>query len=193
MPPPIKTNIENALLPYQFHQVAIFCPRGTPLSAATAPYEDLGYDNWIEDRAVLVGAFRMPNSSEAPENWVNSKVEAHMLFNYDSMPMELEFLKYYSGVHRHRDRVNELSPFISHMSTYVDDVVEEIGRMRPLFGLPYHRFVTTEHTNPNVVGKKRFIEAIFNTREVLGYDLKLIQKVALDYDDTKYLNHSIWS
>lgn len=191
MPAPIPvdpTIASTVVIPYQFHQVAIFLPWTVDFDQAVAPYEQLGFSNWIQDDAVLHGHFRGPSG-----DWIASRVEAEMLFNYDAMPMELEFLKYRSGTHRHLGRMGDPVPFISHKSAYVDDVVRSIKDLMPIFGMPFHKFVTRQHTNPGVVGKKRFIEAIFDTRRSLGYDLKLIQKVAWDYDDAEYLNHSIWS
>lgn len=194
MPPPIPVNVKGTTLPYQFHQVALFLPPYVYMDEAIKAYHLLGFHNWMEDRAVLRGHYRDPRSNpKNPNAWQASEVFAHMQFNYDSMPMELEFLKYDSGLHRHCDRLKERVPFISHMSTYVDDVIEGIDRMVQCgFDLPFHRFVTQEHSNPHVVGKKRFIEAIFATQDRIGYDLKLIQKVPWDYDDAQYLNHPIW-
>lgn len=194
MPPPIPVNVKGTVLPYQFHQVAMFLPHMVYMEEAVRAYELAGFRNWMEDNAVLKGFYRNPNiPTIAPEAWEPSRVEARMMFNYDSMPMELEFLKYNSGLHRHSQRMYERFPFVSHFSTYVDDVIDGIQKMREAgFGMPFHRFVTQEHTNPHVVGKKRFIEAIFATKHTIGYDLKLIQKVPWDYDDTKYLNHPIW-
>lgn len=194
MPPPIPVSIKGTVLPYQFHQVAIFLPPYVLSEEALQTYRQQGFKSWMEDHAILRGHFRDPRSKKySPELWRATEVEAHMWFNYDAMPMELEFLKYGAGLHRHEGRMNEKNPFISHMSTYVDDVIGGIQRMRDVgFGMPFHRFVTQEHTNPHVIGKKRFIEAIFATQHLIGYDLKLIQKVPWDYDDTQYLNHPIW-
>lgn len=194
MPPPIPVNVGGTTLPYQFHQVAMFLPPYVHMDEAMQSYRQMGFKNWMVDDATLRGHYRDPRSIKySPESWQASEVQAYMAFNYDAMPMELEFLKYHSGLHRHRGREFEKTPFISHMSTYVDDVIEGIERMRDSgFGMPFHRFVTQDHTNPHVVGKKRFIEAIFATTHLVGYDLKLIQKVAWDYDDAKYLNHPIW-
>lgn len=175
MPEPIPSNIPNSFFDFQFHQVAIFCPGG--VWEAVDLYQKLGYENWIEDHALLVGRL----------NGVDVTTNATMLFNYDIMPMELEFL-HYMGPSRYDNVHPSQAPFISHMSVYTDDAkgdVTELSRwlMRP----PFHRFVTQHHTNPGVKGKKRFIEAIFDTRSALGFDIKLIQKVPWDFDDQDWL------
>ncbi len=176
MPAPILSNVPG-FFGYQFHQVAMFCPRG--VNDAVAHWRRLGYQNWIEDRAELKGKL----------NGKSVTTSARMLFNYDIMPMELEFLEYHGpsrwvAVHEDSD------PFISHTSVYVEDVATETIRLGVILGRrPYHRFITQAHTNPGVAGKKRFIESIFDTKHLLGYDTKLIQKVAWDYPDEAWLDH----
>lgn len=186
MPAPIPAN-ENvtsnplSVLDYQFHQVAIFTDS---IEKSIAPYINMGYDNWIIDTADLVGVL----------NGEETVTEATMAFNYDIMPMELEFL-HYEGPNRHSKEGRDGSqPFISHMSVYVDDVKESSVKIFQELGLlPYHRFITDNNTNPAVRGVKRFIECIYDTRADLGYDLKLIQKVAWDYKNSEWLDFCIQS
>lgn len=173
MPAPIPSPVQG-LFGYQFHQVAIFCPEG--VDDAVEHWRSLGYTNWIEDSARLKGLlYGLP-----------VETEARMLFNYDIMPMELEFLDY-SGPSRHEGATG--APYISHMSVYVNDVHLETTRLTAALGdrPPFHRFITQNHTNPGVAGKKRFIESIFDTTGLLGYDTKLIQKVPWDFDDESWL------
>ena len=172
MTDPIKSNNPNSVFGYQFHQIAIYAAHQDD---AVEFYRNLGHNDWIEDYASLVG-------------WLDGELvetQAHMQFNYDIMPMELEFLTY-SGPNRHaaQGRDGEV-PFISHMSVYTDDVFEIIKQFRMK---PYHRFVTRNHANPGVAGKKRFIECIYDTRNVLGYDIKFIQKVPWDFPDDMWLS-----
>lgn len=182
MPAPIPVNVPGALFDYQFHQVAIFCPRGA--DAAVAHWEELGYDNWIEDNAELKGLLMNHHTGGYEE----TVTKARMLFNYDIMPMELEFLEYYGPSRWQVEQNMGVDPFISHMSVYVDDVIAETQRLVGLLGKkPFHRFITQNHSNPGVVGKKRFIESIFDTRDFLGYDTKLIQKVDWGYNDNDWL------
>lgn len=176
-PIPVDRNLEPfASLKYQWHQVAIFT---ADINRSVFQYRRLGFQNWIEDRAELKGFL-----------WGAPVVtQAHMMFGYGVMPMELEFLSY-RGPNRHLSEGRTgAPPFISHMSAYVDDVKQTCMDLLHDSGkTPYHRFITQNHTNPNVVGKKRFIEAIYDTREDLGYDLKFIQKVPWDYDDAEWLD-----
>ena len=178
MPEPIPTNV-SGFFDYQFHQVAIFTD---DQGAALWQYYKLGYERWIHDTAELKGLLH-------GEEVIT---KADMAFNYDIMPMELEFLTYH-GPNRHAQegRTGRI-PFISHMSVYVDDVRAEASQLYTNHEmLPYHRFITQNHSNPNVIGKKRFIECIYDTRVLLGYDLKLIQKVAWDFNDDDWLLYQI--
>lgn len=172
MPEPIPTNVKGALkmFDYQFHQVAIFTDHA---EEAVKNYKALGFDNWIHDEADLIGYF----------NGAFVTTKAKMWFNYDIYPGELEFLEYV-GPNRHAAEGRDGSqPFISHMSTYVDSVFEASKKIWDEFGmLPYHQFITANNTNPAVAGKKRFIECIYDFRELLGYDIKLIQKVPWVFD-----------
>lgn len=186
MPAPIPVNhnvLANPLqiLDYQFHQVAIFT---NDVYKSMAPYIGMGYDRWILDTADLEGVL-------FGEEIVT---KATMAFNYDIMPMELEFLQY-EGPNRHADAGRDgVVPFITHMSTYVDDVKETSHAMYHELGrLPYHRFITNNNTNPAVRGKKRFIECIYDFRDELGYDLKMIEKVDWNYDNDSWLRHKIGS
>jgi len=184
MPAPIPVNetVKNnvfSVLDYQFHQVAIFTDS---VEKSMKPYQNMGYDKWIIDTADLEGIL------------LGQEVvtKATMAFNYDIMPMELEFLQY-EGPNRHSNagRTGEI-PFITHMSTYVDDVKESSQKIFDQLGLlPYHRFITNNNTNPAVKGKKRFIECIYDLRDQIGYDLKLIEKVSWDYDNDSWLGHKI--
>lgn len=184
MPAPIPSNV-NGLFDFQFHQVAIFCPKG--VEAAVDHWWKLGYTNWIEDNAELKGILHMTTPARDQYD-VAVLTTARMLFNYDIMPMELEFLEY-SGPSRWSEIPSDADPFISHMSVYVDDVIADTSRLTTLLGYPpFHRFITQNHSNPGVRHKKRFIESIFDTRHLLGYDTKLIQKVPWDYRDEDWLD-----
>jgi hypothetical protein len=195
MPAPIPTAV-SSILPYTFHQVAMFCPLGEDQALRAVDFwRDQGFGRWITDTSLLVG--RYDDSYEGYDHGgLQVQTKATMFFNYDIMAgMELEFLAYENvrGKHRWSGTIMHPSdPFITHMSTYVDDVKLEARKMTRFFGFPpYHRFITTNNTNPAVHGKKRFIECIFATRDLIGYDVKLIEKVCWDYQDSDWLNFEI--
>lgn len=178
MPEPIPSNVAS-LLQNQFHQVAIFTANR---DESVRKYMDLGYHNWVYDNADLMGVL----------NGEVTITKARMAFNYDIFPGELEFLEY-QGPNRHAlEGRDGRTPFISHMSTYVEDVcASSMILYRELGILPYHKFVTANNTNPAVAGKKRFVECIYNYRDTLGYDIKLIEKVPWNYNMDEWIDFDI--
>jgi hypothetical protein len=161
-------------LEYQFHQVAMYYPHIEQVEDVVAMWQRMGHD-YAEDNAALRGA----KVNKATGEWEDSVVQAKMLFNYTIMPMEFEVLHYSAGPHRY---VGEQSPLLSHFSVYTENLEREAGLLADALGFgPYYRFTTEGHTNPRVKGKKRFTETIFDTRSLIGADLKFIQKVAWDY------------
>lgn len=158
---------------FVFHQVAIYTHN---VEASVRGYKSLGFRGWTYDECLLKG-MRIINNE-----WQEVSTHGVMAFNYDIMPMELEFLHYEGGEHRHRER-EQLSrvPFISHMSVHVKSVTETMDWMRSVYSMvPYHVFVTNDHTNQMVAGIKRFIECIYDTRSMFGYDIKCIERIPHD-------------
>jgi hypothetical protein len=162
----------DGLWDLKFHQVAIY--HNDP-ETAVMEWSDMGYDQWTSDVATLVGM-----------EWGDpSQKEGQMWFNYDILPMEFEYVKYSTEFRHTLDQRDGHPPFISHMSTYVEDLDAQVQKVEDALGItPYHRFVTRNHQNPYVVEKEvRFKEAIYDTRLLLGFDVKMIQRVPLDYAD----------
>lgn len=176
MPAPIPSPVPG-FFDYQVHQLAMYIPTRDGLFEAQSHWQGLGYTGWITDHAELKGIL----------NGQETVTKATMLFNYDIMPMEYELL-HYSGPSRWENIPQWRNPFVSHVSIYTDDVIFDTRKLCELLHTkPFHRFITQKHTNPGVAGKKRFIESIFNTHDLLGFDTKLIQKVPHDYNDSDWL------
>lgn len=162
-------------LEYQFHQVAMYYPTRGQAYDAMNMWGGMGHE-FAADNATLRG------SSLKDGEWVHSVTRAHMSFNYTIMPMEFEVLHYSDGDHRYAQPGFGGAPFLSHFSVYTENLEREAGELADVLGFgPYYRFTTEGHTNPRVKGKKRFTETIFDTRNLIGADLKFIQKVAWDY------------
>lgn len=159
---------------FTFHQVAMYTNSQTD---AIQRLMDLGYLDWTYDTAVLHGERYVGGQ------WRPVETLANMAFNYQVMPMELEFLTYDGqSDHRHQERARlSAVPFISHMSVHVDSVVETMRTMLEEHSMtPCHAFVTHAHTNPHIAGVKRFVECIYDMRADLGYDIKCIERIAVD-------------
>lgn len=157
----------------KFHQVAIYVAE---MTTATGWWEDRGYTAWVWDTATLRGVEK-DDSGE----YVHSTKVGHMAFNYDILPCELEYVRYETPTRNPTDDRDGSEPFISHMSTYVSDIKDEISRLYVNHDVqPYHRFYTSEHHNKGLPEGTYFEEAIYDTRRFLGFDLKLIQKVTAE-------------
>lgn len=149
----------------KFHQVAIYTAN---ILAATEQWISMGYEDWVYDSATLVGT----------EHGASHSKIGHMAFCYDAIPCELEYVNYSTPTRHNNDGRNGDPPFLSHMSTYVSDIRDEVSRLDMVYGArPYHRFHTEDHHNKNLPEGTYFEEAIYDTSKVLGFDLKLIQKV----------------
>lgn len=163
-------SVAGAMFDLKFHQVAIYT---NDVHMAVEQWVDMGYTNWSFDRAVLSGVDR----------GVQLNKNAFMAFNYDILPLELEYVSYH-GPRNRVDQRDGLEPFLSHLSTMVEELEPAMAAMEETFNLvPYHRFVTWGHTNPHCYGKKRFREAIYDTTPLLGFDIKLIQRIPWDWTE----------
>jgi hypothetical protein len=154
-----------------FHQVAI-CTND--IGRSIDVLSTLGFSTWSRDEATLVGTYAGKPCT----------MEAQMAFNYQVLNgKELEFVRYFGHPEPRfggKLRSGNGGPFISHISAYVDDIAVACGRVADERGMvPIHRFNTSAHKNPQVVGKKFFREAIFNSYEDFGFNIKLIEKVML--------------
>lgn len=136
--------------------------------------EGQGYADWVFDTCEQRGRVIDPI-----QGWVDFEGSAAMWFNYDVVPgIEYELLEY-RGNHWHyyaartAEEVGE--PVFSHMSMYVDDLDAYMTKNQA--GL-VQTFYTFRHTNEHLTKDGRwFKEAIYDTREQLGFDLKVMQKM----------------
>ncbi len=152
----------------KFHQVAIYAINHVK---TVGLYKDMGFMNWSYDIATL-----------AMHGVRGDKIlTAKMAFNYEYFKdgKELEVITYVGDSHHHiSGRVAQCVPFISHMSTYIDDALDAATFYCDKFGVRLvHRFDTYNHVNPKIAGKLRFREAIIDTRHLFGYDIKFIQRL----------------
>ena len=146
-------------------QIAL-CPPN-PASAINF-LKQLGLDNWVKDHVVAGGkVFGEPG-----------KNEADLAFNYENTrpenkPLELEVLHYTSGPNWMAGR----PPMVSHLGMHC--TAEELDEFRRKFsdmGIRVAQEVFTEsHTNPYLLEvKRKYQYVIFDTRDILGVDLKFI-------------------
>lgn len=134
----------------------------------------LGYDEWVEDTVTAEGTV-------FDKQTVNV---AKLNFNYQ-MGFELEIITYLVGYSWHEKRNVEDNiqfPFQSHMGKHA--TAGEIDLMKKKMeklgcGIAQEVY-TLSHTNPAIAGKRKYHYVVFDSREKLGFDLKLIERIMLD-------------
>lgn len=129
----------------------------------------IGMTDWVEDHVVATGeVFGEPGTNKA-----------RLSFNYQ-MGFELEILTYLEGDNWHKKRSETTSfPFQSHMGLHVDEAeMEKIGKDMADIGIGIAQEVFTDsHTNPAIAGIRRYHYVVFDSKEQLGFDLKLIERL----------------
>lgn len=131
---------------------------------------EIGASTWAEDNVVAVGeVFGVPGRNIA-----------NLSFNYElgleggKKPLEFEVLEYTQGPNwvQEGGRPNT----VCHLGMHCSE--EELERWFSFFedrGITVAQEVLTEsHTNPVIAGKRWYNYVIFNTKPILGVDLKFI-------------------
>lgn len=155
-------------LHFKIEQIAL-CPKNPTL--AKELLADLGLSEWFHDTVVADGeVFGQAGDSTA-----------NLAFNYQAgngrdngadKPLELEILHYTDGANWMQ--FNPKS--VSHLGMHCTE--EELDKFRAYFDSKDIRIAqevqTQSHTNPAIATSRRYRYVIFDTREILGVDLKFI-------------------
>lgn len=155
-------------LHFRIEQIAL-CPTNPTL--ARQLLADLGLTEWFLDNVHATGVVR----GASGEN------HALLSFNYQAgtgmdkdaaKPLELEVLHYTAGNNWMLKSPNT----VSHLGMHVSD--EKLEEFRAYFyskGIGIAQEVDTlAHTNPAIKDSRRYHYAIFDTKDILGVDLKFI-------------------
>lgn len=167
---------------FRIEQIAL-CP--TNPTKARQLLEDLGLTEWFVDNVHATGVVR----GAVGEN------HALLQFNYQAgngsdsaagKPLELEVLHYTQGNNWMLKNPNTVSHLGMHCSA------EELEQYRAYF---YHNGIgiaqevnTLAHTNAAIKDTRRYNYAIFDTKDILGVDLKFI--VRKEYPSDEGLDES---
>lgn len=147
---------------FAIDQVAI-CP-ADPVAAKTL-LAAMGAERWAEDHVSAVGeVFGFSGSNEAD-----------LAFNYDLLSgHEFEVLHYTDGDNWMNQQGRHNS--VSHLGMHCN--AEELLQWRAFFHARGYRVaqevLTRQHTNPAIAGTRWYHYVIFDTKAVLGVDLKFI-------------------
>jgi len=157
-------NEELKPLVFRIEQLAI-----APLSSDRAIHllQEIGIDprSWVLDTVIAEGSvFGIKDQTNV----------ANLSFNYEMLTQakEFEILQYTQGANWMGTR----GPSASHIGMHVS--AEELIRWRAKFaelGIDVAQEVNTlSHSNPVIAGKRSYNYVIFDTRDILGIDLKFI-------------------
>lgn len=153
---------------FTIEQVAICPPRS---DKAIALLQALGLVTWTHDRVEAVGQVH-----GRPEANV-----ANLAFNYEAggfgAPLEFEVLEYVDGANWMQQRAPSVSHFGMHCT---EEELEQWKSKMSELGISIVQEVRTHrHTNPAIAGTRTYHYTIFDTRRVLGVDLKFIVREAV--------------
>lgn len=136
---------------------------------AKALLAKMGWTEWTEDRVTAHGGVR---------DAVDVTNVARLSFNYQTQrgtQLEFEVLHYESGANWMASR----GPSASHLGMHC--TAEELDGWRDFFakeGVGIAQEVrTSSHENPLIAGKRWYQYVIFDTRPILGIDLKFIVRL----------------
>lgn len=153
---------------FTIEQIAI---APTNPAAARKLLEEMGAVTWAEDHVVATGeVFGEPMTNEA-----------NLAFNYELISgKEFEILDYTAGPNWVDKRLGR--NVVTHLGMHCS--AAELDQWRAFFaerGIRVSQEVNTDsHTNPVIAGKRKYTYAIFDTKDILGVDLKFIVRHLLD-------------
>jgi hypothetical protein len=156
-------------------------------AAAKELLEALGLaDRWVEDHVVAEGqVYQQPRGGGKPFP-VQATNEADLAYAYQrGMPLELEVLHYTKGVNWLTGKAGGGSRrnTVCHLGMHCTK--EELAEWKAFFAKRNISIAqevgTISHTNPVIAGKRTYHYCVFNTKALLGVDLKfIVRKGAID-------------
>jgi len=175
------------MLQFKIEQIALYPVNG---STARSFLAKLGLNEWHHDTVKAHGEV----FGEPGEN------EAHLAFNYQAgngeffasgptnmalgyKPLELEVLAYTDGPNWMDEQIEEgavaSEGAVSHLGMHVtEEQLQEFDVVMREFQIPIaQRVHTTSHTNPVIKDSRRYKYVIYDTRHLIGVDLKFIVRL----------------
>jgi len=149
---------------FNIQQIAI-CPRDP--KAAAELLSAMGAQSWASDTV----------SAEGKVYGISGANVGELAFNYDlgAEGLEFEILHYKSGPNWMADKPAS----VSHLGMHCTH--EELTAWKEFFAAHgigiAQEVVTSNHTNPVIAGKRNYRYCIFDTRAILGVDVKFIVRI----------------
>lgn len=124
-------------------------------------------EEWIKDTVHASGVVFGSNAENRAELNFFEGMSVH----------ELEILDYQSGTNWIDETTGGARNIVSHLGMHCSDE-DELNSWKVFFaerGISIAQEVETlHHTNPAIAGKRQYHYVVFNTREILGTDIKII-------------------
>lgn len=171
----------NTPLQFKIEQVAL---HPTDPERAIALLSKMGLSEWARDHVVATGRVNhsgCTNEADLAFNYqatrgLPSEKDEIFLSHSEIKPLELEVLHYTEG----RNWMQLHDDSVSHLGMHCS--AEELLRWRAFFeseGIQEAQSVRTiSHTNPYLVGNgRKYNYTIFDTRAILGVDVKFIVRI----------------
>lgn len=115
-----------------------------------------------------------------------SRNRATLQFNYSAFDgKELELLRYEKGTPNWLDSVDQGSALVSHIGMHCsEEDLAEWRRVMADFNITLAQEVWTDsHSNPRIRGCRRYHYVIYDTRELIGVDMKFIVRRIINQEE----------
>lgn len=171
---------------FKIEQIAVSIPNA---AAAQEFLAKIGLTEWFHDHVVARGNIFEPSSYKGC--YGEQENEADLRFNYQAgngsdegagKPLEFEILDYTQGNSWIGENIMSGDAHhnqVSHLGMHV--TAEELVEWRKFFAeediMISQEVKTVSHTNPHIAGKRQYEYVIFDTREIIGVDLKFIVRI----------------
>lgn len=153
-------------LKFRIEQIAL-CPPQPEAAIRLLSLMGAKQEEWARDHVTATGrVFGMGGTNEAD-----------LAFDYEMLKdaRELEVLHYTEGA----NWMERHGPSVSHLGMHCS--AEELMRWRDFMASEGFKeaqsVVTLKHTNPVIAGKRSYNYVIYDTRAVLGVDIKFIVRI----------------
>jgi len=164
---------------FQVQQIALVVPEP---GRAFGLLADLGLTEWYNDHVVAKGVvfgLECENAANLSFNY-QAGSGAEGIGENELKPLELEILDYVGEENWISSQ--SLDRTVSHLGTHC--TAEQLAEYRAYFASQNievaQEVVTQSHTNPGIANSRRYNYVIFNTRPILGVDLKFIVRLNVD-------------
>ena len=158
---------------YEIKEIAI---RTKDIDKISSIFSTIGASEWIKDKSVAEVSHSGFNEDGIWSTKKLKPIKATMLFNEELGDLAVKLFDYTEGDDWHkRTGISTDEPFISHLAIKVNNLEERKKELISKHNLKIvYEAETSKHTNKNINCNFHYI--IFDTKELLGFNLELVEK-----------------